>query len=65
MSNKAIEVKNTDGLTVTIFVNHIVAVINRNDFSEYNHRTAIVTTLDKLLIKTNIEYGEIIKLINR
>jgi hypothetical protein len=65
MSNKTIEVKSVEGLTLTIFVNHIVAVINRNDFSEYNHRTAIITTVDKLLIKTNTEYGEIIKLINR
>ncbi|MGO4822601.1 MULTISPECIES: hypothetical protein [unclassified Flavobacterium] len=64
MSLKTIEVKNTDGLTLTIFVNHIVAVINRNDFSEYNHRTAIITTVEKVLIKTNVEYGEIIKLIN-
>ena len=64
MINKTIEVKNIEGLTITIFVNHIVAIINRNDFSEYNHRTAIVTTIDKLLIKTNTEYGEIIKLVN-
>jgi hypothetical protein len=64
MSIKTIEVKNIEGLTLTLFVNHIVAVINRNDFPEYNHRTAIITTVETVIIKTNTEYGEILKLID-